>query len=371
MRKHIFKKRFCFLLFSCIFALISCYNSPLSYLKIGIEDSESSTESFENHDTSLFSFSSDFSEVESSSPNAMQIAERVSEGVKPTAEQLNNAITYKRIIIFGVDGAGGAFEKATCPNFDRIFSSGNVNYHGVSQYKTISGENWCSMMYGVTAQTHNRTNNIISETEHNDPSMPSVFKICTDYNPDMTFYSAVNWTPINYGLFENMDTLTKYSPRTIYPDLDSYKIDLKVFESAKERIRNFNDSICFFHFDYVDAVGHIYGSASEQYLNAISFVDTLMGGIFDVCVESNKFESTLFVCVSDHGHSLVGGHGDESEEEKTVTLAVCGDRGNIIKGSSEKYVTHDLASIILYAFGISQPNHFEGGVPKNLFNTLR
>lgn len=84
--------------------------------------------------------------------------DRVSEGIVPTDKDLESSPHYSHIMIFGVDGAGGNFDKIDTPNFDRIFSKGSINLNGVSEYPTISAENWGSMFMGVTPQKHQITN---------------------------------------------------------------------------------------------------------------------------------------------------------------------------------------------------------------------
>lgn len=296
--------------------------------------------------------------------------ERVSDGIVPTENQIKNALVYNRIVIIGVDGVGGMFEQSNCPSFRKIFLNGNINYHGVSQYRTISAENWCSMMYGVTAQTHKKTNDIITNTKHEDSSLPSVIRYYSLKHPEKSFYSVVSWKPLNYGMLEDFDSLTKETTSDLFPNLGYYETDVKTCDLAIERIKTHDDTISFIHFVSVDGIGHLEGGNSTAYYNSIAAVDSLIGKIYKAYEENNKLESTLFICVSDHGQTPDGTHGGETTEERATTLAVYGDLGNIIKGTSSKYVTHDLASIVLYALGEKQPYHYEGGVPKNLFSTL-
>ena len=80
---------------------------------------------------------------------------------------------YKRVVIFGVDGAGGEFASIDTPNFDRIFSKGSINHNGVSQSPTISAQNWGAMIYGVGPNTHQKANGYIASNKHTDENLPS------------------------------------------------------------------------------------------------------------------------------------------------------------------------------------------------------
>lgn len=274
---------------------------------------------------------------------------------------------YKRVVIFGVDGAGGEFASFDTPNFDRIFSKGSINHNGVSQSPTISAQNWGAMIYGVGPNTHQKTNGYIASNKHTDENLPSFIKTHSITHKDATYYSAVNWGPINYGLFEDLETLTKDNISSEYSFLSSSEVDDKVAEHVIRRLDDHDDAIVFMQFDSVDGAGHIGGYESDGYKNAIQHIDTLIGQIYDAYAEKNLLDSTLFMCVSDHGHTLTGGHGGDSSHEKAVTIAVNGGRGDIIQGSCESYTTIDVAPIVLSALCEEIPSHYEGKVPNNMF----
>jgi len=286
-------------------------------------------------------------------------------GCSPKKEVKNEPKKYERVVIFGVDGAGCAFKDCETPNFDRIFYNGNVNYNGIAESPTISAQNWGAMIYGVDCQTHQKTNDYIANNKHNDDALPSFMKTYSKNHPNSTYYSAVNWTPTNYGLFEDMPELIKNNLSEL--GLSSSATDDKVAESVITRLNESFDAITFMQFDSVDGAGHASGNSSESYFNAIKHIDVLLGNIYDAYVAKGIANTTLFICVSDHGHTLTGGHGGDSESEKAVTIAVNGGLNNIVKGSCEGYYTYDLASVVLHALGEESPSHYKGKVPNNLF----
>ena len=275
---------------------------------------------------------------------------------------------YEHVVIFGVDGAGGEFKNIDTPNFDRIFGSGSINYDGVAQSPTISAQNWGAMAYGVGPEKHGKTNSYIANNKHTDASLPSFFKTHSDKHPDATYASIVNWTPLNYGMFEDIPNLYKDNISDQY-SLSSYEIDEKVAEHCIARVQEHSDAIVFLDFDSVDAAGHSAGSSSELYKEYIRHIDTLLGQIYDAYVEKNLLVTTLFMCVSDHGHTPTGGHGGESELEKAVVIAVNGGGNKVIQGNCGAYTTTDVAPIVLYALGEEIPSHYDGKVPENMFIT--
>nr|MCR4661252.1 alkaline phosphatase family protein [Clostridia bacterium] len=293
--------------------------------------------------------------------------DRNSKGIVPTQEDLDDAITYKRIVIFGVDGAGGAFSECNTPNFDKIFENGSVNLHGMSQYPTISAPNWASMLLGVTAQKHQLTNAKTTIAKNCGNKYKSIFNLCSEVMPSATFYSCCTWKNINKGIIEDgIPGMTKVNTKDLMKaDAKEYNVDEKVAELAAARVKAYSDTIMFLHFDCVDHAGHAHGYLSDEYKEAIEESDKNIGVVYSAFEEAGVIDETLFICVTDHGHTYKGGHGKESATEKECTLAVAGSKGNIIKGTSEYYVTHDLASVVFYALGLKQPAYFEGSVPKN------
>ena len=290
---------------------------------------------------------------------------RNSIGYIPTLEQLEKSIKYERVIIIGVDGAGSHFRDVDTPNFDKIFLDGSINYESLTQFEADSAPNWGSMLHGVKYIKHRVHNGDSGLYPYTNDKYPSIFKIAHDTYPDMKGLSISNWPNINTGLIEDFDYISKIS---------TGDDDLVV----QEFINNFliiDPKITFLCFDEVDAAGHGNG-ISEKYYDAIKRSDTRIGQIYDFLEEHNKVNDTLFILAADHGHAEEGGHGFtfpiENEDIIRTTIAVEGKLGNVMSGANMgKAVTHDVASIALYAIGVVQPSNFDGRVPYNIFTDLK
>ena len=306
--------------------------------------------------------------------------DRVSVGILPTEAQLAAAVKYDRVLIIGVDGAGGFFGDMETPNFDKMFpaDSSSITYTGLSQYPTVSAQNWTSMLHGVRYQKHFVDNTISATVPYTYPKYPSVFKAYAKKHKDAHFVSATTWSPINYGSIEWMANMKKLYPKHKFKGDDPMEVEIDKLccDMYIEALADTDPTIGFIHLDQVDHAGHAagapgtgYGDAS--YRQAILNVDELIGKLYAAYEQKGWLDSTLFILVSDHGHKLEGGgHGGETIEEKNVTLAVRGDKGNIIPGAPAHYVTQDVASIVMYALGEAQPDSWESRVPANIFTTL-
>ncbi len=298
--------------------------------------------------------------------------DRYSEGILASANDVKSATTYKRVVIFGVDGAGGYFGEGNVPQFQRVFGGGAYTYEGISQYKTVSAHNWTSMMHGVMYQKHLVTNEIAATSHYINDKYPSFFKVYANNHPDATCASIVSWKPINYGIIEEgIKGMTKLSAADyVEKGANQKQKDEKVMELATKRIAEHDDAILFLHFDNVDHMGHTYGYGSKEYAESISTVDGYIGRIYDAYVQAGRADDTLFILVSDHGHRVTGGHGQNNSTERNVTFAVNGAKGNIIDGRMGKFVTQDLAAVVLYALGETQPDTWQARIPYGVFNTL-
>ncbi len=302
-----------------------------------------------------------------------------STGFLPTAEQAERATCYKRVVIFGVDGAGDYFNKCDVPNFRRIYESGSVTYTALSQFPTISAQNWTSVLHGVRYQTHRITNEIAAVVPYSKNKYPSLFKVYSLSHPEAKFASVVNWFPINRGIVEvGIKGMKKINAGAVVKgEKTTDRIDETVVSEVKRYISENDPTILFTHFDGPDHAGHAHGYGSKEYEKAVQKADTYLGEIFDAYRKNGWDKDTLFITVSDHGHVIPkdeksgGGHGGWTETERNVTIAVSGGLGDIIPGNMGASSTLDVASIALYALGETQPDSWESRVPENIFNTLK
>ncbi len=298
---------------------------------------------------------------------------RFSDGILPSSDDLKNAVTYERVLVFGVDGTGNYFPEVNTPNIDTIFGEGSVNYNAMSQYPTTSAHNWTSMFHGVRYQKHGVNNLVAENKKYSKPKYPSAFKVCAETYPNAKMLSAAAWYPINYGIFEDLDNLIKISgPQKHKDDKFLTQGDIQMKDAFISEIRKGTDpKIGFMYFAQVDEYGHAGGRKSDEYWKSIERVDGYIGEVYNEYVAKGWDKDTLFILVTDHGHKYLGGHGGNSKTERTTTIAVAGAKGNVIKGQpSGKAVTQDVASIILYGLGIEQPSTWESRVPYGIFNTL-
>lgn len=262
---------------------------------------------------------------------------------------------YDRVYIIGVDGAGSFFTETETPNIDRIFADGGYNHNVMTSIPTISAQCWGSMLHGVSPQAHRLTNGLVGEQPLSDDfPYPSVFKLARKAYPDAVLASISNWNPINFGIIERgLDVIMGTG------DDDS------VCETVCKVITENDPKLLFVQFDSVDGAGHHFGYGEKGHLDRITYVDALIGKIYDTAESQGKTEKLLFLVTADHGGSPEGHHGGSSDAELYVSLFAKGESVN--KGEFGYAEVRDIAGAAIFALGIEQPSNWSGRIPDGLF----
>lgn len=266
----------------------------------------------------------------------------------------------KRVVLFGIDGAGTFFAKAQTPNMDRIFAGGAVSRRTLTEIPTISAECWGGMLHGVECGWHGLTNSVVGGTPYpTDSEYPSVFRVIREAVPEAKLASFCDWDPINFGIVENGLDVYKFSDR-----------DEKMVEPAIGYIRENDFTFLFFQFDSVDGAGHRYGYGSPEHLEAIRRNDGYIGSVVAAIEERGWLEDTLILVEADHGgtpnHGFGGHHGGATEEEMYVSFFAAGP--GVAPGDVTDMLVRDTPAIVLHALGIPQPEAWTARVPEGLFS---
>ena len=277
------------------------------------------------------------------------------------AQTFDSFGAYEHVFIIGIDGAGAAFEKCETPNFDRIFEQNAYTHTAVTEYVTVSAQNWGSILTGVSYDTHGLDNDITGKKQRtSDTPWKSIFYYARQAFPKEKLVSFCHWGNINYGIIEK--------------DLHVHKVtrlsDALVTESIVSYFRRGNaPKLMFVQLDDADHAAHTYGGFSDEYYAAIENLDTYLGDIYDAIDEQDLMRNSLFMVVADHGETT-GGHGGQTPEESSAVLAVAGHSVNkmILPQTAHN---RDVSAIALYALGIEKPEQFISTVPEGLFGESR
>lgn len=266
---------------------------------------------------------------------------------------------YEHVFIIGVDGAGRFFGETDTPNFDRIFRSGAVDHTARTETISTSAQNWGAILCGVSYLRHGLTNSIAGSTERtSETEYPTIFKYARDAFPDAELAVFTNWPAITKGIVEN--------------DLDVTEVQIGDDGELTDAICDyFNEGnapkLFFTQFDSVDHVGHELGSKAPEYFKQIQTIDGYLGRIYDTLAAKGLLEDSLFIVVSDHGHTIRGGHGGITMRETNTVVAAAG-KTVVAGGKCDRDTRNrDVSAIALYALGIERPDYMSSRIPADLF----
>lgn len=126
-------------------------------------------------------------------------------------------------------------------------------------------------------------------------------------------------------------------------------------------------NILFIHFPDVDRVGHSYGWMSSYQLQAITFVDGLIGEILAALDQGGYLDSSLLIITADHGGHGAR-HGDDSPEDRTIPWLAAGlgvPQGLTL---TTPIHTYDTAATVLHAFNLPIPADWDGRPVLEIFS---
>ena len=266
----------------------------------------------------------------------------------------------KRVVLFGVDGAGTFFEQTPTPNIDRIFRNGAVCRRALTELPSISAECWGSILHGVDCRRHGLTNWATGKrTFPTDSPYPSVFRVIRENRPNAEMASFCEWGNVNYGIIEN--------------NLGVYEVNAEgdeLIQAAVDYINGHDFTLIYFHFDIPDGAGHAHGYGSPEHLASITLADSWIGRVTEAIEKRGWLEDTLLLVEPDHGGTPPdehgrGSHGGDSDAEKYVCFFAAG--GGAQHTELHDMLTRDTAPAILHALGLPIPDTWNSRVPGGLF----
>ena len=265
---------------------------------------------------------------------------------------------YKHVIIVGLDGMGIFCKDTPTPRMDGIFKNGASTKNALSLFPTISAQNWGAMLIGTDPEVHGLTNGKVSQYEYKNKALPSIFTTVRKAYPDSVLCSISNWEPINTGIIEH----------DIGVEFQTAEDGTETTDKVVECILTKKPDLLFIHIDDPDDAGHHYGYGTQGHLDCISNVDSMVGRIYDACVQSKIIEDTLFLVITDHG-GFKHGHGGYTDTEKYIFFALKGK--TVAENEGFFATTKDINAIVRYAFGIEIPkydiNGYSSQLPEGLF----
>lgn len=306
---------------------------------------------------------------------------------------------YKRVVFFGIDGAGvGVYKDAPywvtpsskkstvgdylkIPYLRSIIESGAISYTAQSCLPTMSSPNWGAMLSGVGCTKHGLDNGKTGTYYYNETNVPTVFKSIKEAMPQRKVASIASWENINNGHIEpsiGVEMKNREKGGTI----DHVDDDL-VATTAEAYIKDgkFKDTaFMFVYLGMVDEVGgHSNGFYTKTFYDTINDTDKRIEQVVEAIKAEGLLDDTLLLFMSDHGGGVEnsdgtlgspGSHGLNNALNRTIFFAANGrtvatnpDSEFIVNGGT----TSDMAATILASLGIENPASEDSRVVDGMF----
>jgi predicted AlkP superfamily pyrophosphatase or phosphodiesterase len=213
---------------------------------------------------------------------------------------------------------------------------------------TWSGPCWATVATGVSAARHNIYHNVF--TGHRLSEYPDFLTVAS-MSGRCSYLSVGSWEPLATGacggpLFAAPDRVTFTSFGT-----DCDRGDEAAVRNACRELADADYAVSFVYLGDVDETGHEHG-VGDRCRAAIERADERVGWLTATLRSRPGFagESWTVILVTDHGHLDQGGHGGESDEERTAWVAAFGP--GIDAGSDYGTLRHvDVAAHVYEALG--------------------
>ncbi|MFJ5958277.1 alkaline phosphatase family protein [Paenarthrobacter sp. NPDC092416] len=259
------------------------------------------------------------------------------------------------VLIVGIDGVRyDSLVNTPTPSLDRIAEAGvlvPVRVH--EKNATISGPVWSTVATGVYADRHMVTGNSSHPVELD--AFPDFTARLRSARPELQTMVAASWHP----LAKDVECGPIFSSRGWVPmpdpeeanDADSWvRADDAVADYAVERLTMEDLAASFVYFGEADVEAHNHGTGSG-YHAAIERCDARLGRLLQAIEArpTRREEDWTVIVVTDHGHVDVGGHGGDSEQERTAWIA---SSGPDVPQDIGALCHADIAAQVLQTFGI-------------------
>ncbi len=227
----------------------------------------------------------------------------------------------KKVLVIGLDGIRiDILAEADTPNIDRLIAEGFFSDRARTNVRTVSGPGWSSMLIGARTDKHLVNSNNFTGNDY--ATYPDFLTRLERIDPEFETFAVVDWAPLGTTasggpLFSDaIDELLFFDGGVEgYGRADSLSVD-----AAADRLTNRDIDAAFVYIGDTDEVAHATSTYAPEYKTAIEVADVLVGRLVAAIEARPTYanEDWLILICTDHGRNDEGGHGGDSDKERTI-----------------------------------------------------
>ena len=248
--------------------------------------------------------------------------------------------------------------QASTPVLDRLAAEGFLaptRIFGTDLAPTLSGPAISSIATGVWPDKHRVPGNRLHG--HALDRYPDFLTRLESAVPPRRTFAALDWAPL--GLPEDggpvfSDAIAaKIALATAQTWAAYRRDDARLLGATVRVLRERDPDAAFVYLGASDIAAHEFGCRGPQYREAIETCDRQVGDLLAaVDARSQRAgEQWLVIVVTDHGHRDEGGHGGDSDAERTAWVALAGDGAPTAAPATLSNV--DIAPTVLAHLGVA------------------
>ncbi|MFT4295143.1 MAG: alkaline phosphatase family protein [Micropruina sp.] len=235
----------------------------------------------------------------------------------------------EHVLIVGIDGVRyDALGEEPTPHLDALAARGFLTPVQVNDAgPTISGPCWATILSGALADRHLIRDNDLSPNALD--AHPDVLRLAAVQRPRTARFAGAGWAPI----VDAVSGGPLLADRGFFPPgdqahlPDEWQVADQAVTDATVAFLDDHDgrdgSLVFCYLGGVDETGHLLG-VGDEYRGFVRDSDTRLGELLAALDRRPSTEDWTVIVVTDHGHVDAGGHGGESDAERTAWIAAAG-----------------------------------------------
>ena len=282
-------------------------------------------------------------------------AETVATSATSVTRADNADALTRKVLVIGIDGIRpDVLAEVATPNLDALAAEGTFTATARTGYPSVSGPGWSSFLSGVWPEKHGVTDNEFGGKRYD--LYPDFLTRIEQVRPELSTFVVADWLP----LVQQEDGMPTVSDAVdVRHVLDGYELgwaeaDSRSVELATEHLATADPDALFVYLGNPDETSHEYRSIGVEYREALALADSHVGELVAAVRARASYDSEdwLIISSTDHGRTSTGGHGGDTDEERTIYFLVSG--ASAARGApAEPVFVVDVAVTALVHLGIA------------------